>query len=289
VVGVLALSASSYFPTFERHPRGAHRWILARPLMGGRTDYQIASAASARTSLTHPDVDLAGEEFGLLDDGRVTERAGVTVAVPKGATGLRVRGALPGVRTGASQAPAETRPAPPARGLMTLTVGDASAGGPIAAEPFDLTVPLAADDVGRETLTVVIGVAHEGGPPAQVDIESARWIGAEPSDVELLAARDVAPLMRYGRRTWCDVALPRRTLMVVPVLYYPGLQRVHVNGERASYRNVGRFLALELPPGQHRVEVWFTGVAWANAAAVVGLAVLMLAVIWLAARRRIHS
>jgi hypothetical protein len=281
VVAAVALSAVSYVPTFERHPRGAHRWILARPLMGGRTDYQIASASSARTSLTHPDVDLAGEEFGLSDYGRVTERAVVTVAVPKGATALRVKGALPGAKT-AGAAP---------RGPMTLTVaaGDASTGGPIGVEPFDLVLPLTAGDAGRDTLTVVIAVTPESGPPAQVDIESVRWLGPEASDVQLLAARDVAPLMHYGRRTWCDVTLPRRALLVVPVLYYPGLQRVQLNGERVPYRNVGRFLALELPPGRHRVEVWFTGVTWANAAGVVGLSVLILAVVGLAAHRRRRS
>jgi hypothetical protein len=278
VVAALALPAAGYFPTYERHPRGAHRWILARPLMGGRTDYQIASATSARTSLTHPDVDLAGEEFGLVENGRVTERAVATVAVPKGATALRVRGALPGTRTGAA--------AP--RGPMTLTVavGDGTTGGPIGADPFDLTLLLTAGDVGRQTLTVAIAVAPESGPPAQVDIDSVRWIGAEPSEVRLLAAREVRPLMHYGRRTWCDVTLPRRTLLVLPVIYYPGLQRVHLNGESVPCRNVGRFIALELPRGQHRVEVWFTGVGWANVAGVAGLSILIIAAVVLVAQRR---
>jgi hypothetical protein len=275
---VLALSAASYFPTFERHPRGAVRWIVDRPVMSGRTDYQLASRVTALTSMTHPELDLAGEEFGLLEKGRFTERAEVTVAVPAGATALEVKGRLPGPTTGATTNQVTTQPAARADGVgLSVAVGSAGVSRTVAAEPFDLTVPLAAGDVGQRALSVALAVAPRNGFAAQVQMDSIRWVGARPSHLDLLPAAEMIPRMHYGRRTWCDVSARGPTLVVVPVLYYPRLLAVHVNGRPVPYGNLGRFVALELPPGEYRVEVWFTGVRWANAAGMVGLGILLLA------------
>ena len=144
---VLAPPAATYPPKFHHHPRGAVRWILARPLMSGRTDYQLSPEATARTSIS-------------------------------------------------------------------------------------------------------------------------------TAEKHVIPAAETRPLIHYGRRTWCEVKLDRPTVVVLPVLYYPRLLRVHVNGRPAEYGNLGEFVALELPPGAQRIEVWFTGVGWANAVGVVGLALL---------------
>jgi hypothetical protein len=164
VVAIVALvllpPAATYAPEFQHHPRGAVRWILDRPRMSGRTDYQLSADATARTSFS--------------TDGR-----------------------------------------------------------------------------------------------------------------RVIPWRETAALVHYGRRTWCDLTLDRPAVVVLPVLYYPRLLRVHVNGRAAAYGNVAEFLALELPPGTQHIEVWLTGVGWANAAGVVGLALVAVgAALSLKPRRR---
>lgn len=85
--------------------------------------------------------------------------------------------------------------------------------------------------------------------------------------------------LQPGRVTRCNVVAQAPTLLSIPVLDYPGLLDVRVDQKPVIYGNCGRFVALQLAPGNHRIALRFSGFAWANAASLVGWAVVVLALL----------
>ena len=86
-----------------------------------------------------------------------------------------------------------------------------------------------------------------------------------PPGVTMVASDDVAPRVRRGRVTRASFEFARRTVVQLPVRFYPGLIDVRDNGRRPDASgHVDGFLALDLPPGRHEIEVRFVGVRWAN-------------------------
>ena len=68
----------------------------------------------------------------------------------------------------------------------------------------------------------------------------------------------------------CEYTASRPVLLELPVLYYPGLLEVRDNRRVVAYANAGRFLAIPLQPGPHRLEVRFIGLTWANVLGWIG-------------------
>src|SRR6185295_1986603 len=80
---------------------------------------------------------------------------------------------------------------------------------------------------------------------------------------------------------------PEPTLLQMPVLYYPGMLDVRVDGQNVVPANLGRFLAVEVPAGEHAVSVRFVGVPWANAVSLSGwIGVLLVGTVLLSRRAR---
>jgi len=52
---------------------------------------------------------------------------------------------------------------------------------------------------------------------------------------------------------------------------------VEHNGRRVPVHHLGRFVALELPPGEHEIRVRFVGVRWANWVSLAAWAAVALA------------
>lgn len=80
-----------------------------------------------------------------------------------------------------------------------------------------------------------------------------------------------------GSLSWCEFASDKPVLLGLPVLDYPGLLDVRVDGNDALYGNSGRFVAVELPPGLHRLSVAFAGTGWANVVSSLGWGAVFLA------------
>jgi hypothetical protein len=59
-------------------------------------------------------------------------------------------------------------------------------------------------------------------------------------------------------------------IVKLPVLYYPEMLHIRDNQKPVAYGNLGRFVAMELPPGRHIITVRFAGVVWANGISLVG-------------------
>jgi hypothetical protein len=67
-----------------------------------------------------------------------------------------------------------------------------------------------------------------------------------------------------GHPTRLLVTSPGRCFIQLPVLYYPRLLDVRVDGRPAPYYAMGHQIALPLGPGPHEVHVRFVGLRWAN-------------------------
>lgn len=111
---------------------------------------------------------------------------------------------------------------------------------------------------------------------SDADPDNLKWevreaqIAAQPDKGGL--SRIAAPIssVRYGVRTHFDFEAGNATWLELPILYYPGLLGVYDNGHPIRYQNAGRFLALRLRPGPHKILVTFAGVRWANAVSILG-------------------
>jgi hypothetical protein len=89
----------------------------------------------------------------------------------------------------------------------------------------------------------------------------------------------------FGHPTVCWLDVPEPSIVQCPVLYYPHVLEVAIDGRPTAYRNVGRYVAVELPQGQHTVSVRFVGVSWANKLSAVVILALLTAVAWLVFQR----
>jgi hypothetical protein len=90
---------------------------------------------------------------------------------------------------------------------------------------------------------------------------------------------EIRPRYRAGRHTRIHFESTGPVLLQTPVLSYPGMMRVTDNGRAIAYGNVGRFVAVELGPGRHEVEVRYVGARWANWVSATVAAALTIACI----------
>ncbi len=78
-------------------------------------------------------------------------------------------------------------------------------------------------------------------------------------------------------------------LVRAPVLYYPRMLRVTVDGHTVPYGNLGRFVAVAVGPGDHVIAARFVGLPWANALSLATWVAVLAALCSPAARRLAHS
>ena len=112
--------------------------------------------------------------------------------------------------------------------------------------------------------------------PGVIGVDRITWQvnrQAVPGPARLTAPLD--PKIHSRGRVVTTLKADRPTRVQLPVLYYPRLLEVRDNGNPIAYGNVGRFVALELSPGPHRIDVRFAGVGWANLLTVVGIGLLV--------------
>jgi hypothetical protein len=94
---------------------------------------------------------------------------------------------------------------------------------------------------------------------------AATRTGLQPDGKKrFVSAEEIRPQYRAGRRPRVRFESTEPVLLQTPVLFYPGMMRVTDNDRAIPYGNVGRFVAVELGPGAHVVEVRYVGSRWAN-------------------------
>ncbi len=263
----------------------------------GLEDYQISNKVAAKTSWYHRDLNLAGWQYNLLY-GDLQERSNVPLPGPTSASGLLVEGV---VRTQGNGVP----PAEALRGARVyVLVAGRSGEAPLTPDPngppvssFRIHVPLDPAQKLQPPVKVTL-VVDVGGPMKEkldraVKLTNVRWESPAPGELddrELRAAEDIATQVRQGRRTSYRFASTRPTLVQLPVLYYPkGLLEIRDRGRRVppeNVGNVGRFVALKLPPGAHKIDVMFAGVIWANNVSLAAWCLVLLILVVGVIRRR---
>ena len=118
-------------------------------------------------------------------------------------------------------------------------------------------------------------------------IENMRLHPAEPGRVPaLLELNDLPIQTRTGKTMTFTFTAPGPRYVQLPVLYYPGVLEVRVDGARAAYGNYGRFLALNLPEGDHVVRVRFVGLPECNVLSMACWLGVLGGGAWLACRSR---
>jgi hypothetical protein len=101
-----------------------------------------------------------------------------------------------------------------------------------------------------------------------------------------VSLEEIRPQYRAGRRTRVRLESAEPVLLQTPVLFYPGMMRVTDNGRAIAYGNVGQFVAVQLDPGAHLIELRYVGSRWANWVSGIVLALLAIGGITFALARR---
>jgi hypothetical protein len=279
----IGAAAVSYFPRAKLADRSFLERTIAHPVCMGLNDYMLSGAAAARTGLAHPDVDLARPASGLLlpgalVEGEVRERANAALNIPEGATSLHLLGRTEAAGDG-------MRP-----DRIEGAIGATPYSVKLPAGTFDLHLPL--DTAAGSAQAFSLESHDEVNRHMRVVLKSVRYDGAlRPATRKLITAEEVLPDVRRGLNDRYRFDAAEAVLLQMPVLFYPGMMRVHDNGHSVPFANVGRYLALDLPAGRHSLSVRFAGVAWANAVTavawvVVGLSLVIISVKQWARRRR---
>jgi hypothetical protein len=166
--------------------------------------------------------------------------------------------------------------------------------------------PLLDSFVARQMAHPDIGVAAQLGYLVSPDViaqtswskvnpDFSNWkvrldqVRAQPMVVERSLPLAAAKSMRigWGGTARCRTSTSRPTLFEVPVLYYPRTLDVRDNGKHVRYGNIGRFVALRLGPGDHKISVRYAGITWANVvSALAWLGVILAAILALIRRVR---
>lgn len=255
--GMLSLLvASTYVSAMPPLSRAATRELYESGQMGGRNDYLLTSTAVARTTRFHPDADLAGWEWSLSQDWPAS--TGASAAVPPGADGIIVKGFAFG--TG------ERREQTVVVETMKQLWATRAMPGPFAAE-----VAFTSSNEPRVTEIRVVASDRPGEMmPRQPAITSVRWRNAPASSLDYVSVDETRPHWQRGRLSSWIGMLERPSLVVFPMIYYPGLLDARVNDQPVAYENMGRLVALELQAGRQDVRMTFRGVSWANGLSLGG-------------------
>ena len=239
-LALIGAGAISYFPRARLRYPNFVRETLASPVCMGLNDYLLSGPATAATGYAHPDVDLSRPAFGLVQSnafviGEVREHAAAGLDIPPGATAVRLRGSAENAGDGQ----------PPER--LEVKLGHQQFVREMPAGKFDFVFPIDPADGPAQGFTLT--PRDHVGRHVRMLLSSARYEGArQPPGRRLIVAEDVAADVRRGRNVRFRFACDDPVLLQLPVLYYPGMLRLRDNGNAVPFANVGRYVAVELPP-----------------------------------------
>jgi hypothetical protein len=293
VVGLflIGMGVSSYLPTAESSPTDLSL-LIQQPDMGyGKDDYLmreervLTSEASGENELPF-----------IFTDGRLeTER---DLALPdltrfrSSPITLHVAGDIP------------PEPAPNPVHLSALLNDRKIASGEFGAGPFEWDIPLKEPlnalkrgrDVKAAQLKLMTDISPsneskkrdlspEETPLMAVRARSVVLRGLPAEQTALPVSRTQQSCSQRGLETFCSLSVPPEAgLVQLPVLFYPELLDVRVDGQAAPFLplvdRTYALVGLRLPPGRHEISVRFEGLGWANrvsAVAWLGLAAVVVA------------
>jgi hypothetical protein len=288
-------SASPYLSPHRGDPSLSVEKEIIKPDIGrggATTCYRPAAACLLASTRVHPAMDWISPQTGGVVDVLDIHLQGDHWAMfpaPVAGDALEVHGTvLPG-----APVPLE----------LVITVDEVVLARPqLPAGTFTLTLPLPAT-VGKER--VRIGVHGEVLRAPSVP-PNPRWSVApsyilsrlafqagshHPVAPKLIPGTQLLGQMQWGHPTVVRLRVTDPSLVQLPVLYYPYILHVELNGQTVPVEHLGRWLALQLPPGDHEIRVRVAGVGWANGLSLAAWTALAVAALGLTLRvwwRRRH-
>jgi hypothetical protein len=239
--------------------------------------YLPAPACLGRTTFLHRDVNYAD----ILSAGVLST------------AGERVEGVLPAPQAGdvlwLEGAAMDVGPGPVH--LRVALDGAPFAAADLPPGPFRLSFPVASSFPGDRIQVVLLTdcLYRLAAPPAKARaavLVSSLTLEPPPD------GRDDDPPLITAAAAGCPTTFmahaDRPALVRAPVLYYPGLLRVKIDGRPVMYRNLGRFVAVAVGPGDHAISARFVGLPWANALSLLGWVAVLAGMCLPAARRLWH-
>jgi hypothetical protein len=265
---------ASYFPRDGQYDVGTVPGQVQTPRIGGLVDYLLTPAASSKTSLDPAGVNLVGWQFGVTPDGWLRGHAGLPLPTPKAAAALEFEGIFPDPKSGPMK--------------LVLELNGKRHEFPVAPGPFLARVPTPEPFDGKP---VLLAMSPDRGDGTHAPLQVSRVSFASPVQRDAARASVSATKIRaattYGRWTHVALDVAQPSVVTLPVLYYPGLLTVLLDGVVIQPENVGRYVALQVEQGRHDVDITFSGVGWANWVSFVGwMGVMAVPVIERRRRRR---
>jgi hypothetical protein len=273
---LLGLCVGPYLPQHAATTAVTVEGEIANPHLGrggGLDVFRIRSDELLRTGyVPPPGTNLAERDYGLVSPSWRLRHQQVNqtpfIAAPRPGDTLHIVGGVPAAfKTGTTLniaingRPLFSRHLPPGQQFrFDVPITESYAGDRVsmqlstdrALDPTELTeVPVAPGAVACYVTHLIF--ESGGGPPPR----------------RFVSAASLVPGTSYGRANTCNVATAEPALVQVPVLYYPKVLRVTCNGQDVPYGNLGRFVALELPPGEYHLRLTFRGIPWANLLSLV--------------------
>jgi len=273
----LILFTNSYLPSFQRNTRTLGSIIAAPDLGYGAGAYLYTGESS--TNENYRDKYETRLPLASTDDWlRVGEEMPLDRAyIEKTNAAFVLKGNAEPLRDSCQR--------------LDLTLdGDVIASRAVGPGPFEWLVPNAPFRHFRDSVGKLAFQSKCGFVPAAIDPVSKDtrllWIRVESLQFRsgagaTLALEETRPHCKLaGARTDCELDTPTALEAQLPVLYYPSLLRITVNGKAISYRpsTHGAYILaiVSLPPGQNRVVIDFSGSRIGNLLSLFGIAAVLI-------------
>ncbi|WP_267383223.1 hypothetical protein [Cyanobacterium sp. uoEpiScrs1] len=130
---------------------------------------------------------------------------------------------------------------------------------------------------------IVQGDIEQGQRP-RIELDNFAFEGMSVEDTIIPLDMTKDKCVSQGTKTSCEVSVGAQAGVVqLPAIYYPRMQRVTINGRLVEYFPVNYYdynlVGLRLKPGNHNIQVTFTGLDWANSISFIAwLSVIVIAV-----------
>jgi hypothetical protein len=289
---LLGLFTSPYLAPHKSGCKTSVEQEIAHPEMGrggASVAYRINPDALVRTTFPCADINWAHCDYGLADPaGHVLFPCFGELPAPQPDDVLHLEGVVPAEYRTPVNFAVHVNDKP--LGVTSLPPGPFRLDFPIEGafdEPW-VRITLNTDRcLDPETRAIV--------PPVKKGIclvlHTLKWEKRSPSNKPLvLSGAQVRASCPETQPKTYYFHLANAGLVQLPVLFYPHMQRVRVDGKDVPYGNLGRNVAMALPAGGHAVTVRFIGLRWANWVSVAGWMVILatffsLGIRWLRLRK----
>ncbi|NES82318.1 MAG: hypothetical protein F6K10_13450, partial [Moorea sp. SIO2B7] len=118
-------------------------------------------------------------------------------------------------------------------------------------------------------LKFVVEGATRDGQKLTIRVKRLTFEGLSPENTIIPVSVTQEKCSQKGVKTVCEISVGNEAQAVqLPVLYYPHMLKVRVNGKKVDYSPSSNWsynlVAIKLPPGTYEITSVFVGFSWAN-------------------------